>query len=55
MREEISKIAAGQRRNFLLKLWGEHCERSKEISQKRSEKKNVAWFVKYEQSFRNAY
>ncbi|MCG7879610.1 MAG: hypothetical protein N0C90_25255 [Candidatus Thiodiazotropha endolucinida] len=53
MKEEISKIAAGQRRVFLLKLWEEDCERNKEISQKRWNDKNAAWFVKYEKSFRN--
>ena len=55
MKEEINKIASGQRRKFLLKLWEEDCDRNKEISQKRWENKNAAWFVKYEQSFKNTY
>ena len=55
MKEEINKIASGQRRKFLLKLWEEDCDRNKEISQKRWENKIAAWFVKYEQSFKNTY
>ena len=55
MKEEISKIATGQRRAFLIKLWEEDCNRNNEISQKRWEDKNAAWFVKYEQSFRNIH
>ena len=47
MKEEISKIATGQRRAFLIKLWEEDCNRNNEISQKRWEDKNAAWFDKF--------
>ena len=43
----------------MIKLWEEDCNRNSysynEISQKRWEDKNAAWFVKYEQSFRNIH
>ena len=51
MKAEISKLATGERRNTLIKLWEEDCKRNELISQKRWEDKNAPWFVKYENSF----
>lgn len=52
MKEEISKLTTGERRNALIKLWDEECERNEIISQRRWEEKNAPWFVKYEETFR---
>ena len=48
MKEEISKLAARERRNALIKFWDEECKRNEYISQKRWKDKNAPWFVKYE-------
>ena len=55
MKEEISKLTVGERRNALVKLWDEECERNEIISQKRWEEKNAPWFVQYEETFRKKY
>ena len=55
MIEEISKLAAGEIRNALIKLWDEECKRNEYISQKRWEDKNAPWFVKYEETFRKKH
>ena len=55
MKEEISKLTIGERRNALVKLWDEECERNEIISQKRWEEKNAPWFVQYEETFRKKY
>ena len=55
MKAEISKLATGERRNTLIKLWEEDCTRNELISQKRWEDKNVPWFVKYENTFSKNY
>ena len=55
MEAEISKLATGERRNILIKLWEEDCTRNELISQKRWEDKNVPWFVKYENTFRKEH
>ena len=55
MKAEISKLATGERRNTLIKLWEEDCKRNELISQKRWEDKNAPWFVKYENSFRKKH
>ena len=43
MKEELSKLATGERRNALLKLWDDDCKWNETISQNRSEKKNATW------------
>ena len=55
MTEEINKITTGERRNTLLKLLNEDCQRNEAISKKRWENKNVAWFAKYEETFKKTY
>ena len=37
---------------MLLKLWEEDCKRNEEISQKRLENRNSAWFIKYKGIFK---
>ena len=55
MTEEINKITTGERRNTLLKLWDEDCQRNEDISKKRWENKNAAWFAKYEETFKKIH
>ena len=50
--EEINRLTSGQRRIALQKLWNDDCQRNENISQKRWENRNAAWFVKYEETFR---
>ena len=52
MKDELSKVATGERRNALLKLWDDDCKRNETIFQTRWEKKNASWFIKYEETFK---
>ena len=51
MKEEIQKVATGERQNMLLKLWNEDCKQNEDISHNRWEKRN-AWLAKYEGGFK---
>ena len=55
MKEEIQKIATGERQNMLLKLWNEDCTQNEDISHSRWEKRNAAWLAKYEVDFKTKY
>ena len=54
MKEELSKLATGERRNALLKLWDDDCKRNETISQNCWEKKNGTWFITLE-TFKKTY
>ena len=51
MKEDIEKRATGQRKNILLKIWQEDCEKNEEISKKRWETVNLKWLKRYETGF----
>ena len=55
MKEEIQKIATGERQNMLLKLWNEDCKQNEDISHSRWEIRNAAWLAKYEGNFKKKY
>ena len=51
MEELICQKATGQRREMIIQLWKDDCEREERTSLERWENTTLNWFKKYEEDF----